>query len=146
MRISDWSSYVCSSDLPGQSCLSAGSRSISGDKTGCWGRTLAAAPRLSNTSGCGDGAALRRGFLRIAGPDACGDGRGCPYRIGQLLSGVVPCRPTTAFSTNSPALPPSSEERRGGNECVRTCRSRWSSYHYKKKQKKPNSEQYRQIR
>src|SRR3546814_18866298 len=25
-----------------------------------------------------------------------------------------------------------SEERRGGKECVRTCRSRWSPYHYKK--------------
>src|SRR3546814_8254776 len=27
-----------------------------------------------------------------------------------------------------------SEERRVGNECVSTCRSRWSPYHYKKKQ------------
>src|SRR3546814_17182065 len=27
-----------------------------------------------------------------------------------------------------------SEERRVGNECVRTCRSRWSPYHEKKKQ------------
>src|SRR3546814_14880095 len=28
-----------------------------------------------------------------------------------------------------------SEERRVGKECVRTCRSRWSPYHYKKKKK-----------
>src|SRR3546814_15937115 len=28
-----------------------------------------------------------------------------------------------------------SEERRVGKECVRTCRSRWSPYHYKKKHK-----------
>src|SRR3546814_11775778 len=28
----------------------------------------------------------------------------------------------------------SSEERRVGEECVSTCRSRWSPYHYKKKQ------------
>src|SRR3546814_15118763 len=27
-----------------------------------------------------------------------------------------------------------SEERRVGKECVSTCRSRWSPYHYKKKQ------------
>src|SRR3546814_20616650 len=27
-----------------------------------------------------------------------------------------------------------SEERRVGNECVSTCRSRWSPYHYKKNQ------------
>src|SRR3546814_13655563 len=26
-----------------------------------------------------------------------------------------------------------SEERRGGKECVSTCRSRWSPYHYKNK-------------
>src|SRR3546814_12327409 len=29
-----------------------------------------------------------------------------------------------------------SEERRVGKECVSTCRSRWSPYHYKKKNKK----------
>src|SRR3546814_20870206 len=29
-----------------------------------------------------------------------------------------------------------SEERRGGKECVSTCRSRWSQYHYKKTQYK----------
>src|SRR3546814_19047829 len=29
-----------------------------------------------------------------------------------------------------------SEERRVGKECVSTCRSRWSPYHYKTKQKK----------
>src|SRR3546814_14561574 len=28
-----------------------------------------------------------------------------------------------------------SEERRVGKECVSTCRSRWSAYHYKKKTK-----------
>src|SRR3546814_17292985 len=28
-----------------------------------------------------------------------------------------------------------SEERRGGDECVSTCRSRWSTYHSKKKQR-----------
>src|SRR3546814_17249813 len=32
-------------------------------------------------------------------------------------------------------LPIRSEERRVGKECVRTCRSRWSLYHYKKKPK-----------
>src|SRR3546814_18321968 len=30
-------------------------------------------------------------------------------------------------------LPVRSEERRVGKECVSTCRSRWSPYHYKKK-------------
>src|SRR3546814_11161980 len=31
------------------------------------------------------------------------------------------------------AAPLRSEERRVGKECVSTCRSRWSPYHYKKK-------------
>src|SRR3546814_11372777 len=32
-----------------------------------------------------------------------------------------------------------SEERRVGNECVRTCRSRWSAYHSKKKEEGTNN-------
>src|SRR3546814_13998752 len=35
-----------------------------------------------------------------------------------------------------------SEERRVGKECVSTCRSRWSPYHYKKKQKKNTQQQH----
>src|SRR3546814_14407436 len=34
-----------------------------------------------------------------------------------------------------------SEERRVGKECVSTCRSRWSPYHYKKKKHHQSSEQ-----
>src|SRR3546814_14293711 len=33
-----------------------------------------------------------------------------------------------------PPVPPRSEERRVGKECVSTCRSRWSPYHEKNKQ------------
>src|SRR3546814_20442602 len=36
-------------------------------------------------------------------------------------------------SVSRPALPPRSEERRVGKECVSTCRSRWAPYHSKKK-------------
>src|SRR3546814_18319030 len=46
-------------------------------------------------------------------------------RIGALLEG-------------NDDLGASSEERRVGKECVSTCRSRWSPYHYKKKKKKNN--------
>src|SRR3546814_18258107 len=35
-------------------------------------------------------------------------------------------------------FPIRSEERRVGKECVRTCRSRWSPYHYKKNKTKNN--------
>src|SRR3546814_19163902 len=34
-----------------------------------------------------------------------------------------------------PYRPSRSEERRVGKECVSTCRSRWSPYHYNKKKK-----------
>src|SRR3546814_11584683 len=37
-----------------------------------------------------------------------------------------------------------SEERRGGKECVSTCRSRWSPYHYKKKNKSTNTLSHQQ--
>src|SRR3546814_17985837 len=38
---------------------------------------------------------------------------------------------------------PRSEERRVGIECVSTCRSRWSPYHYKKKTTKTNRNKYK---
>src|SRR3546814_16387061 len=44
-----------------------------------------------------------------------------------------------------PSAHPRSEERRVGKECVSTCRSRWSPYHYKKKhQKKKNKSNHRE--
>src|SRR3546814_16368923 len=39
------------------------------------------------------------------------------------------------FRTFDFTSPWRSEERRVGKECVSTCRSRWSPYHYKKKKK-----------
>src|SRR3546814_14211494 len=86
MRISDWSSDVCSSDLK-----------IPGSGPGM------------TTRGCRRHAARR-----------------------------LPCRVSDGVSPNmrrySTAKRPSrSEERRVGTECVSTCRSRWSPYHYKKK-------------
>src|SRR3546814_17274099 len=81
MRISDWSSDVCSSDL-------------------------AAALGLGGEAGTGDADERNQG-----------DGD-----LGGFLHGGMPFR--------------RSEERRVGKECVSTCRSRWSPYHYKKKKKK----------
>src|SRR3546814_17403456 len=42
----------------------------------------------------------------------------------------------TDFRGDLPAGWDRSEERRVGKECVSTCRSRWSQYHYKQKQRK----------
>src|SRR3546814_16560942 len=91
MRISDWSSDVCSSDL--------GTRGDSG-----------------------------RGGGRHDGDHRLGELR--PRRARRhALGGAHPWRPPLR---DRPARPGRSEERRVGKECVRTCRSRWSPYHYKK--------------
>src|SRR3546814_15881116 len=82
MRISDWSSDVCSSDLPaaqGRHCPLRERARL------CQPRPLRRHPRKRGTS----------------------------------------CRRTRKAVR--------SEERRVGKECVSTCRSRWSPYHYKKK-------------
>src|SRR3546814_13731369 len=90
MRISDWSSDVCSSDLLTPILYNLVSHVLT--CTGV-GRNPFTRERLfagSIASHRGDAAALRRAALR-------------------------------------------SEARRVGNECVSTCRSRWSPYHSKKK-------------
>src|SRR3546814_15793045 len=100
MRISDWSSDVCSSDLTG------------------WGRErhvvrVQADEVVSN----GD---LLMTLERMVGPE---------HLVADDLAAIRKLRPTyPCFLTHL-----RSEERRVGKECVSTCRSRWSPYHYKKK-------------
>src|SRR3546814_17284765 len=87
MRISDWSSDVCSSDLRGEGHLHL------------WPRR-------------------RHGYRR--------------YRAGARRQRKR--TPEHEHRTRS-------EERRVGKECVSTCRSRWSPYHYKKKKQKLDNTQ-----
>src|SRR3546814_14185198 len=87
MRISDWSSDVCSSDL--------------------------AASGADKPSAAHD----RSGEHRTTAGSACA----CELRRAR-------CRDFRSERNRS-------EERRVGKECVSTCRSRWSPYHYKKKYK-----------
>src|SRR3546814_18270146 len=92
MRISDWSSDVCSSDLNNH------------DQGGVIGRITWTA----------------------AGSDAPsrGDAHLCQKACAQRQFEKSGLSRRRLFS---------SEERRVGKECVRTCRSRWSPYHYKNK-------------
>src|SRR3546814_15780429 len=57
--------------------------------------------------------------------------------IATLLAQVVDPRGARNFILVAAVLPVAaigrSEERRVGKECVSTCRSRWSTYHYTKK-------------
>src|SRR3546814_11935419 len=86
MRISDWSSDVCSSDL-----TSAPVAMLDDDRPRAhWSEVLILAEQLA------------------AEPR------------------LIPADPVDDRS----------EERRVGKECVSTCRSRWSPYHYKKKKTK----------
>src|SRR3546814_11657064 len=104
MRISDWSSDVCSSDLP-QTVHEIVRRRITHDQRQFLGRAL-----------------------------------GEPETVkGELLDGLEKFLPRATIDEHfTPRYRPwqqRSEERRVGKECVSTCRSRWSPYHYKKKQK-----------
>src|SRR3546814_18320027 len=92
MRISDWSSDVCSSDLGGQR------------------------PRRM----AGHDRALRRAHF--------GGGRRRLHADAALWFHALGNRADERGR---------SEERRVGKECVSTCRSRWSPYHYTKKSNVP---------
>src|SRR3546814_18858621 len=101
MRISDWSSDVCSSDL------------------------VLARPRL-RLVGVDDEKA-RAARLRLLGHEA-------PFEAGREPSAAAPAQagcldPLDDFILADVEQRLRSEERRVGQECVSTCRSRWSPYH-----------------
>src|SRR3546814_2766296 len=104
MRISDWSSDVCSSDLFGE-----------------------------EHRGADDGAAERESAEKIATFDHAGDtydaAAGLQARVN--ISRFAPAaRGSRGRSRRGRAR---SEERRGGKECGSTSRARWARDHYKKK-------------
>src|SRR3546814_15359652 len=111
MRISDWSSDVCSSDLH-QRC---DQREVAefGNHDGTTTPVSASVWPLTPPSVLP---------TRWAPDTACGRGDGLAPAAD--LNGAHECSPSR------------SEERRVGKECVSTCRSRWSPYHYKKKKNK----------
>src|SRR3546814_12489297 len=100
MRISDWSSDVCSSDLAGRLLMQEAVRA---------GATLLPVDSEHNA------------IFQCLPPDSrCGK---APKYVRKLIltASGGPFRETP--------LAQRSEERRVGKECVRTCRSRWSPYH-----------------
>src|SRR3546814_20710328 len=97
MRISDWSSDVCSSDLSTIASIDA--------TTG-----IATASYTPNATGATITATLN------TDPDQ--------QATATMIVTAEVC--TIPLTTDEGAR---SEERRVGNECVSTCRSRWSPYH-----------------
>src|SRR3546814_12709853 len=117
MRISDWSSDVCSSDLP------------SGSLTGPFG--------LDGEEVCEPGLDRSR-VGEVVSEAVMGEDRRARLRdqrsLGEARHAWWPAFYVPQFWRHCrferPALMrPRSEERRVGKECVSTCRSRWSPYH-----------------
>src|SRR3546814_19113371 len=104
MRISDWSSDVCSSDL----------RENGGQAAGYQVKLIEKAAHAY---------LLARKLSMTFWPSG-------PARLIHSASMVSPTL-SRPFMSSSVGLMISmrSEERRVGKECVRTCRSRWSPYH-----------------
>src|SRR3546814_16754615 len=104
MRISDWSSDVCSSDLVG---LQRGG--------------LAAGVEMAD-AGAAAGVVVERvlGAVVVAA-ELRGDVDAVGWRPGQLRAQYL-----MHVLGDVAAEDDRSEERRVGKECVRTCRSRWS--------------------
>src|SRR3546814_9447820 len=107
MRISDWSSDVCSSDLP--------KRNTSMKSLLC--ALGAALMALSAATGVANASVVIAG-TRVVFPAANGE---VTVRLNN--NGEQPALVEAWIDNGDPAR---SEERRVGKECVSTCRSRWS--------------------
>src|SRR3546814_6199413 len=121
MRISDWSSDVCSSDLSRDFRAGSGRRRIGrpnrrrgpeGPRHDVVEKGSAAAAAEDVTDGAFADTALDENSMAFRG------------RVEETLGPSVDRRIALAILDQD-----RSEERRVGKECVRTCRSRWSPYH-----------------
>src|SRR3546814_11820503 len=110
MRISDWSSDVCSSDL----AIVGHDRPILTRCDDSVLRVVAGAPVLLRRS---------RGYV----PDGIRLAESGPPVLA--LGALLKCCTCLLREDEAVLSQHRSEERRVGNECVSTCRSRWSPYH-----------------
>src|SRR3546814_15100733 len=108
MRISDWSSDVCSSDL------------VPTAIENCRRLQLVVRVHLLDTD-C-------QGYVGEPGPE---HHRGLMERRGAARASILDVDDRDFRETHASQgyLTTRSEERRVGKECVSTCRSRWSPYH-----------------
>src|SRR3546814_12726362 len=122
MRISDWSSDVCSSDLPNYE--------FGGYVKGEYGRfdyrTLEGAiniPIVQDKAAVRFAGQIRRqdgSIKNLSGGPDFNDMHQDAFRVSLLPEPFEGLSNTTIYR---------SEERRVGKECVRTCRARWWRYH-----------------
>src|SRR3546814_20568381 len=118
MRISDWSSDVCSSDL---GAAIPGATGIDIDVGGTGSLNILTSVSLYADArafgGGASGGALRAGRINIAAHD------GGSFAIAEDLFATADAYGFAAYPGSS------SEERPVGKEWFSTCRSRWSPYH-----------------
>src|SRR3546814_16847455 len=130
MRISDWSSDVCSSDLMAFSSEQGQGIQAGLDRPG--GAALVAPTGVQVPPGI----AFRQVnlHLRTRFKRRCNQ-QGRPQQILGIpgLSDRIGGKRQSHGALRS-------AERRVGKECVSTCRSRWAPYHEKKKEKKYNEQ------
>src|SRR3546814_12999394 len=130
MRISDWSSDVCSSDLFDRQSFDQ--RLSEGDR-----QRVAAAETRPSLFDQVEAWLERTPFVEFGGYRFQETYRGAVTGMLDRDAAYVRGNPTLVDAEKEAELKrlARSEERRVGKECVSTCRSRWSPYHYKKKQK-----------
>src|SRR3546814_13334322 len=128
MRISDWSSDVCSSDLV--YCIDGSCETIERIANDEFKDAVTALHAMDEARGQFDPETLTlfRGTRntcssKVFGVLNCCKGKGFPLIPGLSLLVALGC------SREEVLTPESSEERRVGKECVSTCRSRWSPFH-----------------
>src|SRR3546814_1175003 len=122
MRISDWSSDVCSSDLVG---MLYSFKILVRDVVGIYTNAATPVKVAPGTSGAAAHNAAVLCWQKNSVERALGDVKffeniGDPTYYGDIYSGLV---------RMGGRIRRRSEERRVGKECVSTCRSRWSPYH-----------------
>src|SRR3546814_13907720 len=114
LRISDWSSDVCSSDLGAKSGLPRQSLDFGRFSAFCRAKRMCRSPKFLHfpprPAHCSYGRVWIRPFART------------PHGTGLLSDSAF----QTDRHASTSAEPPRSEERRVGNECVGRCRSRGS--------------------
>src|SRR3546814_15275904 len=124
MRISDWSSDVCSSDFSSVPA-SLNRKKMSGKPP------FFSASLQIFIEAIADSGVLGEGFQMQMSPQAAATNAfQAQTATGKLNAEMIPTRPSGCHCSYM-----RSEERRVGKECVSTCRSRGSPYHSKTKNK-----------
>src|SRR3546814_20556348 len=118
MRISDWSSDVCSSDLHFFNTI-GNYRRLHTQTHKSFSNIMAKKPRIQATVG-----PFTFAYPHLTAPDSEGTYADNKYKVDGVVDPTSPAGKAVQAEVSK-----RSEESRVGKECVRTCRSRWSPYH-----------------